>query len=93
MESLALLATIVVAPAFFGGPIALALTYWRLDKTSRSRAMLTAVLAALSIAVGIYLISKGISRGATNIGVLGVVTGAGALFRLRKRYGSSRGVQ
>jgi hypothetical protein len=85
MESLALMVTLIISPAFFGGPIALALTFWKPNQASKTRMVVARVLAALSIAVGSFLLSKGISRGATNVGVLGIVTGAAALWRTRQK--------
>lgn len=83
MESLALVVTIIISPAFFGGPIALAMTFWKPDQASKGRLVVTRVIAALSVAVGIYLVAEGISRGATNIGLLGILTGVAALWRMR----------
>lgn len=83
MESLALLVAIIIAPAMFGGPIALALSFWRIDQVSRGRSLAIKFLSAISIAIGLYLLIGNVSRGAIYIGALGCVSGAMALWRLR----------
>ena len=85
MESLALLATVIVAPAMFGGPIALLLTFWKLSTASKFRKLTIYALSASSSIVGIFLIVQNISPGARNIGLVGILTGAVATWRLSKR--------
>ena len=88
MESLALVVAIIVAPAMFGGPIALLLALWRSDRIGSNRRYVIYFLSALSLLVGIYLVVGSISKGATLIGILGIVTGAAATWRARKRIGN-----
>lgn len=85
MESLALLATIIVAPAMFGGPIALLLTFWRISNISRIREIAIYLLASTSCLVGATLIFRDISPGARNIGIIGILTGVIAIWRLARR--------
>ncbi|MFM7624700.1 MAG: phosphatase [Actinomycetota bacterium] len=85
MESLALLATLIVAPAMFGGPIALLLTLWKLSTVSKFRAISIYLLSSSSCLVGVFLIFRDISSGARNIGIIGIVTGLIAIWRLLKR--------
>ena len=84
MESLALLAAVIVTPAMFGGPIALLISLWNASKISRAREITIYAFASSSIIVGIFLIVNRISPGARNIGMLGVITGALAIWRLIK---------
>lgn len=85
MESLALLATLIVAPAMFGGPIALILSLWKLSDISRFREISIYFLASSSCLVGAFLIFKDISPGARNVGIIGTLTGVIAIWRLVKR--------
>jgi len=84
MESLALMVALIVAPAMFGGPIALVTSLIRRDRIGDSRARFIYILALLSMGVGLYLILGGISRGATTVGFLGTVTGAIAILFTRR---------
>lgn len=86
MESLALLAALIVAPAMFGGPIALMLTIWNLSKVSKVREVVVYTLSSASILVGVFLLANQISPGARNIGIIGFVTGAISIWRLRTRH-------
>ena len=85
MESLALLVSIIVFPAMFGGPIALLLSLYRPAGMSRLRRIFIILSAILSIIVGVFLLIENISRGANVIGALGLSTGLGSLWQL-KRY-------
>jgi disulfide bond formation protein DsbB len=85
MESLALLVSIIVFPAMFGGPIALLLSLYRPAGMSRFRRIFIILSAILSIIVGVFLLIENISRGANAIGALGLSTGLGSLWQL-KRY-------
>ncbi|MFM7624401.1 MAG: phosphatase, partial [Actinomycetota bacterium] len=60
MESLALLATLIVAPAMFGGPIALLLTLWKLSTVSKFREISIYFLSSSSCVVGVFLIFRDI---------------------------------
>jgi hypothetical protein len=84
MESLALAVVIIVSPALYGGPIALLLSFFRPSTMSRFRRLLIIVLAVASMIVGIFLLYENISRGSTLIGVLGLSTGLGSLWQLRR---------
>ena len=84
MESLALLVAVIVAPAMFGGPIALVLSLWRLERISPLRRIVILVLSIASALIGIYLCIGGISRGAIFIGLMGIGSGAAALWRIFK---------
>ncbi|NBN91417.1 MAG: hypothetical protein EBZ79_01395 [Actinobacteria bacterium] len=84
MESLALAVTILVSPAMFGGPIALLLSLFRPDQMSGFRRIFILVLALPSSVIGIFLIIENISRGSTTVGALGLSTGLGALWQLKR---------
>ena len=85
MESLALLASIILFPAMFCGPIALLLSLFRPASMSHFRRNFIILFAILSSIVGIFLLIENISRGANVIGALGLSTGLGSLWQL-KRY-------
>ena len=84
MESLALLVSIIVFPAVFGGPIALLLSLYRPAHMSRFRGIFIIVFAILSSIVGIFLLIENVSRGANVIGALGLSTGLGSLWQLKR---------
>ena len=85
MESLALIVSIIVFPAMFGGPIALLLSLYRPAGMSRFRRIFIIIFAILSSIVGIFLLIENVSRGANVIGALGLSTGLGSQWQL-KRY-------
>jgi disulfide bond formation protein DsbB len=89
MASLALAVTILVSPAMFGGPIALLLSLFRPDRMSGFRRIFILVLALLSSVIGIFLIIENISRGSTTVGALGLSTGLGALWQLKRHRGQT----
>ena len=84
MESLALLVSIIVFPAMFGGPISLLLSLYRPAHMSRIRSRIIILFAILSSIVGIFLLIENVSRGANVIGALGLSTGLGSLWQLRR---------
>jgi disulfide bond formation protein DsbB len=84
VESLALTVAIIVAPAMFGGPVALLVTLWNPTKMSRFRKIFVYAFASLSLIVGLFLIFENVSPGARNVGILGIVTGMFAIWRVRK---------
>ena len=84
MESLALLVAIIVSPAMYGGPLALALTFWKSDSISQKRRFVIKVLTVFATASGAFLLVQGVSRGGTIIGLIGVVTSLLAIMRLRR---------
>ncbi len=84
MESLVLLVSIIVFPAMFGGPIALLLSLYRPAGMSNFRRIFIIIFAILSSIVGIFLLVENVSRGANIIGALGLSTGLGSLWQLKK---------
>jgi hypothetical protein len=84
MESLALAVAIIVAPAMFGGPIALLVTLWNPSNMSQFRKIFVYTLSSLSLIVGCFLIFENVSPGARNVGVLGIATGLFSIWRVRK---------
>ena len=89
MESLALVVAIIVAPAMFGGPIALLVTLWNPTKMSRFRKIFVYILASLSLLVGCFLIFENVSSGARNVGIFGIATGLFSIWRVRKLASSN----
>ena len=83
MESLALLAAIIVSPAMFGGPLALLLSMWRKERISKARLFSIRVLSALALISGTFLMIGNVSRGALFIGLLGISTSLLALWRTK----------
>ena len=84
MESLALLVSIIVFPAMFRGPIALLLSLYIPASMSRFRRIFIIIFAILSSIVGIFLLIENVSRGANVIGALGLSTGLGSLWQLKR---------
>lgn len=87
MESLALMVAIIVSPAMYGGPLALVLTFWRSASISKSRRIVITVLSIFASASGALLLIQAVSRGATIIGFIGLITSGFAMWRLRKLGG------
>lgn len=85
MESLALAVAIIVAPAMFGGPIALLVTLWNPTNMSKFRKVFVRFLSTSSILVGVFLIVENVSAGARNVGIMGIATGAVAIWRTIKK--------
>lgn len=84
MESLAVAVVIVTSPAMYGGPFALLLTFWRPNQISKLRFVFIIVLAVLSFLSGSFLVIEHISRGATIIGMVGLLSSIATIYRLRK---------
>ena len=84
MESLALLVAIIVSPAMYGGPLALMLSFWKSHAIGRKRRVFIYVIATLAIISGSFLVLQNISRGATIIGLIGLITAFSSIVRLRK---------
>ena len=84
MESLALLVSIIVFTAMFGGPISLLLSLYRPTSMSRFRRIFIIIFAILSSIVGIFLLIENVSRGANVVGALGLSTGLGSLWQLSR---------
>lgn len=83
MESLALLATLIISLTVLGGPISLALTF--LPKRSLPLAVikiLASLIAVIAIFFGISLIVSVNSIGARIMGSFGVITAATAIYRI-----------
>lgn len=75
MESLAILAALIISPAMFGGPLALLLSLHRPAQASRLRKIAIYLLSVASTTSGLFLILGRISQGALAIGLLGALTG------------------
>jgi len=85
MESLALLATLIISLTVLGGPISLALTF--LPKHLLPLAVikiLAGLIAVIAIFFGISLIVSVNSIGARIMGSFGVITAATAIYRIIK---------
>ena len=85
MESLALLATLIISLTVLGGPISLALTF--LPKRLLPLAVikiLASLIAVIAIFFGISLIVSVNSIGARIMGSFGVITAATAIYRIIK---------
>ena len=85
MESLALLATLIISLTVLGGPISLLLTFipQRLLPLAVIK-ILALAIAAIAILVGIMLIINVNSIGALIMGVIGIATGIIAIYRVIK---------
>ena len=85
MESLALLATLIISLTVLGGPIALALTFLpkRLFPIAVIK-ILASLIAVIAIFFGISLIVSVNSIGARIMGSFGVITAATAIYRIIK---------
>ncbi len=83
MESLALLVTILISPAMFGGPLALLLALWRIDQISSARRILIYFLSFLSLISGALILYQNVSRGGLVVGLIGIISAVIALVRVR----------
>jgi len=85
MESLALLATMIISLTVLGGPISLLLTFipQRLLPLAVIK-ILAFAFAAIAIFVGIMLIINVNSIGAFIIGLIGITTAVFAIYRVIK---------
>ena len=83
MESLALLAVIIISITIIGGPIALALTFLpqRLLPLAVIK-ILASLIAVIAILVGVMLIINVNSIGARIIGLIGAASGVIAIYRV-----------
>jgi len=85
MESLALLATVIISLTVLGGPISLLLTYIPQRLLPLAVIKIWAfVFAAVAILVGIMLIINVNSIGAMIMGVIGITTAVFAIYRVIK---------
>lgn len=84
MESLALMASIIVLSSFLGGPISLILTLYKLEKSSIIRRVVAIIFAVIAIIVGVYLISLDIGIGAKYMGAVGIFCGVASIYRIAK---------
>ena len=85
MESLALLASLIVALTALGGPISLALTYLPQRLLPLAVIKIFAFLIALiAIFIGVFLVINVNSIGARVIGVFGITTAVVAIYRVIK---------
>ncbi len=85
MESLALLATLIISLTVLGGPISLALTFLpqRLLPLALIK-ILASLIAVIAVFFGISLIVSVNSIGARIMGSFGVITAATAIYRIIK---------
>jgi hypothetical protein len=85
LESLALLATLIISLTVLGGPISLALTFLpqRLLPLAVIK-ILASLIAVVAIFFGISLIVSVNSIGARIMGSFGVITAATAIYRIIK---------
>ncbi len=83
MESLALLVTILISPAMFGGPLALLLALWRINQISSARRILIYFLSFLSLISGALILYQNVSRGGLVVGLIGIISAVIALVRVR----------
>ena len=84
MESLVIAVVIITSPAMYGGPLALALTFWRSNRIGPKRRFFVHTLSFLAALSGVFLVIQNISRGATIIGLVGLITALSSVIRLRK---------
>ena len=85
MESLALLATVIISLTVLGGPISLLLTFipQRILPLALIK-ILAFVFASVAILVGIMLMINVNSIGAMIMGVIGITTAVFAIYRVIK---------
>jgi hypothetical protein len=85
MESLALLASLIISLTALGGPISLALTYLpqRLLPLAVIK-ILSFLIAMIAIFIGVFLVINVNSIGARVIGVFGIITAVIAIYRVIK---------
>ena len=83
MESLALLASVIISLTALGGPISLALTFLpqRLLPLAVIK-ILAFLIAAIAIFIGIFLMINVNSIGARVVGSFGVITASIAIYRI-----------
>ena len=86
MESLVIAVIIITSPAMYGGPLALALTFWRSHGMGPMGRFAVYLLSFLALLSGVFLIIQNISRGATIIGLIGLVTAISAVVRVRRTH-------
>ena len=84
MESLVIAVVIITSPAMYGGPLALALTFWSSNRIGPKRRFFVHTLSLLAALSGTFLVIQNISRGATIIGLVGLITAISSVIRLRK---------
>ena len=85
MESLALLASLIISLTALGGPISLALTYLpqRLLPLAVIK-ILSFLIALIAIFIGVFLVINVNSIGAKVIGVFGITSAIIAIYRVIK---------
>jgi hypothetical protein len=85
MESLALLASVIISLTALGGPISLALTFLpqRLLPLAVIK-ILAFLIAVIAIFIGVFLMINVNSIGARVIGSFGVITASIAIYRIIK---------
>jgi hypothetical protein len=85
LESLALLASLIISLTALGGPISIALTYLpqRLLPLAVIK-ILSFLIAMIAIFIGVFLVINVNSIGARVIGVFGITTAIIAIYRVIK---------
>jgi hypothetical protein len=85
MESLALLASVIISLTALGGPISLALTFLpqRLLPLAVLK-ILAFLIAVIAIFIGVFLMINVNSIGARVVGSFGVITASIAIYRIIK---------
>ena len=85
MESLALLASVIISLTALGGPISLALTFLpqRLLPLAVIK-ILAFLIAVIAIFIGVFLMINVNSIGARVVGSFGVITASIAIYRILK---------
>ena len=81
MESLALLASLIVLSVILYGPIAIAFSFMSPKLWAR---VLTFIFGFLAVITGIWLASLEIGIGARLMGIFAMLSGGWAIFRRRK---------
>ena len=94
MESLALLAALIVSISMLGGPLALLLTRnLHLEpKPSYVRAVIASLIAIPAFFTGLNLVLIDIGIGGRIMGLFGVACGAFTIFRIAKWIKALRGL-
>jgi len=83
VESLAYLVAFIVACVIIGGPLALGLTFLRVRryKATVTKALVSVLLATISILLGLVLILNGGAIGSKILGFIGLASGIPAIMR------------
>ena len=87
MESLALLAALIVSIAFIGGPLSFLLSFLKnlTGKLEIGRIFFLFLFGIPALLVGTYLVTQRISPGATFMGLIGISSSSLAMYRVIKQ--------